>query len=122
MKHIQLFEAWDETPAESENTYGTPRRNMVPDLSSLRDTQEYQDLLAAGFTEDTDHPQGFRMGNIRFAHPALGKKTVRVNQNGAIFMDDPSGKTFLIDRGSPLMSIEDYAAKLTGLPQMLPQS
>ena len=121
MKHIQLFEAWDETPAESERAFRTPGRNMVPDLSSLKDTQEYQDLLAAGFTDVSDeNPMGLRQGNLRFSHPALGEDIIRVNQVGNIFIDKPSGKAFMASNGPRLTSIEDYAARLTDLPQMLP--
>jgi hypothetical protein len=123
MKHVKLFEAWDESSVETESTYRAPMRDSVPDLSPLKDTAEYQDLIAAGFTDvSDDNPMGFRMGNLRFAHPALGRDTIRVNQVGSIFIDKPSGREIMIDRGPRLMSIEDYAAKLTGLPQMLPQS
>lgn len=120
MKHIQLFEAYDADPSETESTYSAPRRNAVPDLSSLKDTQEYQDLLAAGFIDVSDeNPMGLRQGNLRFSHSALGNRTIGVRQVGSIFMDFPSGKASLIDRGSPLMSIEDYAARLATIPHRL---
>jgi hypothetical protein len=123
MKHVKLFESWDESSTGNEIAYRAPNRNSVPDLSPLKDTAEYQDLIAAGFTDVSDNnPMGLKMGNLRFAHPALGEDTIRVNQVGSISIDKPSGKTIMVDRGPHLMSIEDYAARLTTLPQMLPQS
>jgi hypothetical protein len=121
MKYIQLFESWDSIPAEPERAFRTPRRNMVPDLSSLKDTQEYQDLLAAGFTDVSDeNPMGLSQGNLRFTHPALGDMNIRVNQNGSMWHDLPNGKAYRINHPSqPLTSIEDYAARLALLPEML---
>jgi hypothetical protein len=121
MKHIELFEGWDAAPSETESTYRAPRRNAVPDLNPLRDTQEYQDLLAAGFTDvSAGNPLGLRQGNIRFAHPALGEKTIRVNQNGSMWIDWSNGKSMRTNNNSaPLTSIEDYARKLTELPRFI---
>ena len=123
MKYIQLFESWDSIPAESERAFRTPGRNMVPDLSSLKDTQEYQDLLAAGFTDVSDeNPMGLRQGNLRFTHPALGEDIIRVNGVGSITIDKPSGKTQMVNKGSRLTSIEDYAARLALVKEILPLS
>jgi hypothetical protein len=123
MKHIKMFESWDSAPAETERTLRTPMRNPVPDLSPLKDTAEYQDLIASGFIDVSDgNPMGLRQGNLRFTHPALGEDIIRVNGVGSITIDKPSGKTHMVDKGSSLTSIEDYAVRFARVKEILPLS
>jgi hypothetical protein len=107
MKHIKLFEHWQHTH-----------------LNPLKDTFEYEIITNSGFTDVTT-PQGGAMGNIRFSHPSLGSDTVRINKNGNIFMDSPSGKSFIVIRkdipNTPLTSTQEYANKLLYLYKLLPK-
>lgn len=117
MKHIKIFEAWDE----NESSIGTtPARNPLRnEMDQIKQLPAYQNLLAMGFI-DVSTPQGLKQGNIRFA-PAVPdlNSTIRINLNGSVWHDLSSGKSIRLDRLDPITTIEGYGDRISMVPDFI---
>ena len=106
---------------ENESSIGmTPTRNPLRnEMNQIKELPAYRDLLAMGFF-DVSTPQGLAQGNMRFAPsvPDLNS-TIRINLNGSVWRDWPSGKTVRIDKLDPITTIEDYGDRISMVPDFV---
>jgi hypothetical protein len=111
MKHIKIFEAWGEAPTRNPLS-----RN---EMEQIKELPAYHNLLAMGFV-DVSTPQGLAQGNMRFA-PSMPdlNNTIRINLNGSVWHDRSSGRSNLINRLDPITTIEDYASRISMVPELL---
>lgn len=112
-----------------------PKKCPIFDFAPLRDSVLYSDLISLGYTEvnaqgeprlDNETFQGERQGNLRFMHPRF-KLSIRMNLNGAIWEDAPSGRAYRIgieyDHDpkwyKECLNLEDYQNRLQYLIKKL---
>lgn len=82
-----------------------PRKCPIVDFGPLRESVTYGDLISLGYVEvnaqgeprlEAETFQGERQGNLRFKHPRY-RFSIRMNLNGAIWEDAPSGRAYRIN-------------------------
>jgi hypothetical protein len=121
MRHIKIFEAWDEEEISMSAPSAPPKRNPFgrDEMEQIKQLPAYRDLLARGFI-DVSTPQGLRQGNIRFA-PAVPdlNSTIRINLNGSVWHDLSSGRTIRLDRLDPITTIEGYGDRISMIPDFI---
>ena len=100
MGNVKNFKKWSGV-----NEVRKPRKCPIPDFTPLRESKLYADLISLGYTEvnakgeprlEGETFQGERQGNLRFMHPSF-PMSIRMNLNGAIWEDAPSGKAYRIN-------------------------
>jgi hypothetical protein len=123
------------------------RKCPILDFGPLRESELYQDVIGLGFVEvnaqgvervqpaleigKTDLKyqvqfQGEKQGNLRFKHVKFPEYTIRLNINGKIWKDFPSGRAEMWDTAydeshwnRPCLNLEDYKNRLEFLIKML---
>lgn len=124
-----------------------PRKCPIVDFTPLRESELYKDFTALGWVEvnaqgkeridpamelgKTDltyqiQYQGEKQGNLRFKHADF-PMIVRMNLNGAIWQDAPSGRAYRIDLdydhdpkwSQACLTLEEYKNRLEYLIKML---
>ncbi len=142
MSNVSKFNKWKFIKEARK-----PRKCPIIDFTPIRESELYSDLISLGWVEVNaqGHPriepamelgktdltyqvqyQGEKQGNLRFKHPAF-PMIVRMNLNGAIWQDAPSGRAYRIDCewdhdpkwSQSCLSIEDYKNRLEYLIKML---
>jgi hypothetical protein len=82
-----------------------PKKCPIFDFGPLRESVTYGDLISLGYVEvnaqgeprlENETFQGERQGNLRFKHPRF-RLSIRMNLNGAIWEDAPSGRAYRIN-------------------------
>lgn len=142
MKNLKKFDTWGAVKEARK-----PRKCPIVDFGPLRESELYQDLISLGWVEvnaqgvERIDPalelgktelkyqvqfQGEKQGNLRFKHPRYAN-SIRVNLNGRVWEDAPSGKAYEIvltydydpKWKKECLSIEDYKNRLEYLIKKL---
>lgn len=130
MGNLKDFKKWSRV-----NEIRKPRKCPIPDFTPLRESTLYADLISLGYTEvdakgnprlEGETFQGERQGNLRFKHEAF-PMSIRMNLNGAIWEDAPSGRAYRImieyDHNpkwyKPCLDMKDYENRLEYLIKKL---
>jgi hypothetical protein len=142
MKTLKNFDKWS-TVKEARK----PRKCPIVDFGPLRESNVYKDLIGLGWVEvnaqgveridpalelgKTDLKyqvqfQGEKQGNLRFKHPNF-PMSIRVNMNGRVWEDAPSGKAYEINLGydydpkwkKECLTVEEYKNRLEYLIKKL---
>jgi hypothetical protein len=112
-----------------------PKKCPIFDFGPLRESELYADLISLGYTEvnaqgeprlENETFQGERQGNLRFMHPRF-RLSIRMNLNGAIWEDAPSGRAYRINIEwdhdpkwyKACLGLEDYKNRLQYLIKKL---
>jgi hypothetical protein len=126
MKHIKIFEAWEEEISMPTSSALPKRHPFGKDgMEQIKQLPAYRDLLAMGFF-DVSTPQGLALGNMSFApanhsdptKPALGS-IIRINLNGSVYHDLPSGTSVRMDRLPRITTIEGYGDRISMVPDFM---
>lgn len=142
MSNVSKFNNW-KTLREARK----PRKCPIVDFTPLRESELYKDFTSLGWVEvnaqgkERIDPamelgkteltyqiqyQGEKQGNLRFKHPEF-PMIVRMNLNGAIWQDAPSGRAYRINLdydhdpkwSQTCLTIEEYKNRLEYLIKML---
>lgn len=142
MSKVSKFNIWRVSEASR------PRKCPIIDFTPIRESSLYQDLISLGWIEvnaqgkiridpalelgKTDltyqvQYQGEKQGNLRFKHEKFPDRIIRMNLNGAIWEDAPSGRAYRINIEwdhdpkwfKACMGIEDYKDRLEYLIKKL---
>jgi hypothetical protein len=144
MNTLKNFDKWNSIKEARK-----PRKCPIVDFGPLRETELYKDLIGLGWVEvnaqgvERIDPalelgktelkyqvqfQGEKQGNLRFKHPNF-PMSIRVNINGRVWEDAPSGKAYEIKLSydhdpkwsKECLNIEDYKNRLEYLIKKLLQ-
>ncbi len=130
------------------NEVRRPRKCAIVDFTPLRESPLYQDLISLGWVEVNAQGnkridpalelgkteltyqvqyQGEKQGNLRFKHEKFPDRIIRMNINGAIWEDAPSGRAYRINIEwdhdpkwfKECLSLDDYKDRLEYLIKKL---
>ena len=146
MNKLANFDSWRNANSVNEMAR-KPRKCPILDFGPLRESDLYMDLIGLGYVEvnaqgderinpaleigKTDLKyqiqfQGEKQGNLRFKHEKFPGYTIRMNLNGVIWKDFPSGRAERWDTSydsekwsKECLSLEDYRDRLELLIKML---